>query len=131
MTASKLIDTSIWLDYFYQYKHTDVIEAAEIVWTSAVSVFEIKKKMLKDKVDTQKIEATMNFLFQESLIEPVFKETASLAAELSAQYGLAAVDALIYASAKIRKTHLITRDNDFRGLPDVTVLTGVKAPNSK
>ena len=123
MTGSKLIDTSIWLDYFYKYKYKEIIDVSEIMFISVLSLFEIRKKMYKDKLDSSKIEALMTFLEKKSLLQPVSKEITELAAQLSFQHGIAAVDALIYATALHYNAELITRDNDFRGLPNARVLS--------
>ena len=123
MTGSKLIDTSIWLDYFYKYKYKEIIDVSEIMFISVLSLFEIRKKMYKDKLDSSKIEALMTFLEKKSLLQPVSKEITELAAKISFQHGIAAVDALIYATALHYNAELITRDNDFRGLPNARVLS--------
>lgn len=123
MSVSKLVDTSVWLNYFFKSKHKEVIDSTEIVLVSVLSIFEIKKKMYKDKIDHQKIEAVISFLHKKSLVEPVTKEIAELAVQISIKHDIPAVDALIYATAQNRKAHLFTCDNDFRGLPEATVLS--------
>ena len=123
MSGFKLVDTSVWLDYFFKYKHKETIDSAEIVLVSVLSIFEIRKKMYKDKIDAHKIEAVMSFLHKKSLIEPVTKEIAELAAQISLKYGTPAMDALIYATAQKHKAHLFTCDNDFRRLPEVNILS--------
>lgn len=123
VSDSKFIDTSVWLDYFFKSKHREVIDSAEIVLVSVLSIFEIRKKMYKDKIDAQKIEEVMSFLQKKSLIEPVTKEIAELAVQISLKYETPAVDALIYATAQKHKAHLFTCDNDFRRLPEVTILS--------
>ena len=57
------------------------------------------------------------------LIVPVSAEISNKAVELSLQYKLGAMDALIYASAALHPAVLITCDNDFRKLPEVTILS--------
>ncbi len=123
MSGFKLVDTSVWLDYFYKYKHKETIDSAEIVLVSVLSIFEIRKKMYKDKIEIQKIEAVMSFLDKKSLVESVTKEIAELAVQISIKQDISAVDALIYATAQKHKAHLITCDNDFRRLSEVTILS--------
>lgn len=123
MTDSKLIDTSIWLDYLFKDKYKEIIDLSETVLISSLTIFEIRRKMLKDKLDHAAIEAALFFVQRKSLIEPVSTEIAELAAQLSVKHQLAAADALIYASAQHHRVQLITRDNDFRGLSGVTVLS--------
>ena len=123
MTDSKLIDTSVWLDYLFKDKYKEIIDLSETVLISSLTIFEIRRKMLKDKLDHAAIEAAMLFVDKKSLIEPVSTDIAELAAQLSDKHQLAAADSIIYATAQHRKVQLITRDNDFRGLPGVVVVS--------
>ena len=89
---------------------------------SVLTIFEIKKKMYKDKMDVALIEAAIAFIQKKSLVEPVSREIVDLAAQLSFQHQLAEADALIYATARHRNVQLITRDNDFQGLQETLIL---------
>ena len=53
---------------------------------------------------------------------PADVTTAVVAVQLSADHGLAAADAMIYATARLKRCELVTADADFRGLPGVTLL---------
>ena len=53
---------------------------------------------------------------------PADVTTAVVAVQLSADHGLAAADAMIYATAHLQRCELVTADADFRGLPGVTLL---------
>ena len=48
--------------------------------------------------------------------------TAVVAVQLSADRGLAAADAVIYATARLERCELVTLDADFRGLPGVVLI---------
>ena len=48
--------------------------------------------------------------------------TAVVAVQLSADHGLAAAKAVIYATARLQRCDLVTLDADFRGLPGVTLI---------
>ena len=48
---------------------------------------------------------------------PADVTTAVVAVQLSAEHGLAAADAMIYATARLQRCELVTADADFRGLP--------------
>ena len=61
----------------------------------------------------------MNFLKQRSNIIDVNTKIAEKAIEIYIEYKLATIDSIIYASAISNNAILITRDNDFRGLPNV------------
>ncbi|MBI4152445.1 PIN domain-containing protein [Candidatus Woesearchaeota archaeon] len=122
MTASRLIDTSIWLDYFYRSKFKEIIDTSEILFVSILSVFEIRRKLYKDKIDPDKAAAIMEFLQKKSLIQPLSREIAEAAAKISVYHGIPATVSLIYATAQHHQAELITRDNDFHGLENATIL---------
>jgi predicted nucleic acid-binding protein len=52
---------------------------------------------------------------------------AITAADLSVDHGLVAVDALIYATARLEGGELVTADPGSRGLPGVTLIEGADA----
>jgi len=122
VTASRLIDTSIWLDYFYRSKFKEIIDTSEILFVSILSVFEIRRKLYKDKIDPDKAATIMEFLQKKSLIQPISREIAEAATKISFYHGIPATDSLIYATAQHHQAELITRDNDFRGLENATIL---------
>jgi predicted nucleic acid-binding protein len=47
--------------------------------------------------------------------------TAIVAVDMSADHGLAPADAMINATARLKRCELVTADADFRGLPGVTL----------
>lgn len=122
MTDYKCIDSSVWLEYFFNSNFKEILEGKEILFISALSLFEIKKKLIKSKVSAEKIAKSLSFVKKRSLIISVENEIAEYAADLSVQHNLGAIDALIYASALRKNAKLITLDNDFRGLKDVLLL---------
>lgn len=122
MTDSKLLDSSIWLSYLTNKEFTELIELKEALYTSSLTLFEIKKKLLKEKTASNIINQSIAFIKQRSLILPLTKEIAENAADISYNSKLPAIDAMIYASAQMNKLTLFTRDNDFRGLPNVIIL---------
>ncbi len=119
MTESKFIDSSLWLDYFFNGNHKDIIEQHPLLMTSTLSWFEIKRKLQKEKIDPQKITRSLQFIQKKSLFIPVTFEIA----EKATPFDLPAVDALIYASALLQDAELLTKDNDFRGLKGALVLS--------
>lgn len=123
MTDSKLIDSSVWLEYLIHGKYKELFETKEILYLSVLSLFEIKRKLIRDKFNANQIITALEFLKKRMLIVPVSAEISDKAVELSLQYKLGTVDALIYASATLHPAVLITCDNDFRGLPEATVLS--------
>ena len=53
---------------------------------------------------------------------PAGVTTVVIAVQLSADHGLAAADAVIYATARLERCELVTLDADFRGLPGVVLV---------
>ena len=121
-TDSKLLDSSVWLAFLIERKHKDIIEVDEIFLLSSLSLFEIKKKLLKDKINHDSIIKTIEFIKSKNIILPVTKEIAENAADISIEKNIPSIDSIIYATAILNQAKLITLDNDFRNLPNVEIL---------
>ena len=122
MTDSKLLDSSIWLEYLIHGKYKEIIETQETLYISSLSLFEIKRKLTRDKFNEIQIIKALEYVKKRTLIILVSAEISEKAVELSLQHTLGAMDALIYASAIIQQAILLTCDNDFRALKEVTIL---------
>ncbi|MEK6921688.1 MAG: PIN domain-containing protein [Nanoarchaeota archaeon] len=131
MTDSKLIDSSVWLSYFFNGDYREIIESDDVLYLSALSVFEIRKKLWKEKIESAKIMKCMGYLTKRSLILDVTTEIADTAVAISIENQLAAVDALIYTTALLHDAVLITKDNDFRGLKRVNIFKLLEQSNLK
>lgn len=121
-TDSKLIDSSVWLAYLFNGTYSSIIESDEMLLLSVLSLFEIKKKLAKSKIDSNKISRSIEFIKKRSLIVPVNDEIAETAVEVALDNNLAIIDSLIYATSILNDSTLMTLDNDFRGLKSVIVL---------
>ena len=121
-TDSKLIDSSVWLGYLFNGSNSDVIDSNEILLLSVLSLFEIKKKLMKSKVENNKIVKSMEFVRKRSLIIPVSEEITEKALEFSLENDLSIIDSIIYATAVLNDSILTTLDNDFRGLENVNLM---------
>jgi len=121
MTDSKLIDSSLWLAYLFNGNNKKIIESDQILLLSVISLFEIERKLHKEKVLVVQIRKSMDFIKSRSLVIPVTADIAEKAVLLSLKYHLAAVDSLIYATALTQLATLVTLDNDFRGLQYVEI----------
>lgn len=122
MTAIKCLDSSAWLAYYFgdSLLVKELVEKGECtIVTSSLTIFEIKKKLLKLKKDTHPF---LTLVKQRGSIIIPATAIAEQAAELAVEKQLGAMDALIYVSARVISAELITRDNDFRGLPHVQML---------
>lgn len=122
MKESKIIDSSIWIAYLFNGLHSDIIDMDEMLLLCALSIFEIKKKLLKSNIETSKITKSIEFIKKRSLIIEVNDEIAERAVDFSIEKKLPIIDSLIYATAVLNKAILITSDNDFRSLKDVVII---------
>ncbi|MBI3035650.1 PIN domain-containing protein [Candidatus Woesearchaeota archaeon] len=120
-TDSKLIDSSLWLAYLFNDDYSDIIDSDEILLLSVLSLFEIKRKLLKSKVDDSKIIRSVEFVKKRSLMIPVSEEISEKAVDFSFENNLSTVDSIIYATAVFNDAVLLTLDNDFRNLENVIV----------
>lgn len=122
MTGIKCLDTSAWLAYYFAESAAvkEVVESNALIVTSALSIFEIKKKLLSLRKDVQEL---LQFISARSELIPLTVPLAEQAANIAVENRLGAMDALIYTTAQSRQAELVTGDNDFRGLPNVRLLT--------
>jgi len=122
-TECKLMDSSAWLSYFFatskQVKM--IIESNSMLYTSVISIFEIKRKLMRDGFEGD-LEGVLTFVEDRSIVINLDEDISLSAADLSIQYKLHAMDALIYASAKAMDSELVTADSDFEKLGDVMII---------
>jgi len=125
MIGSKIfIDSSVWLSYFFadSERAKELIESEEILFTSVISLFEIKRKLLKSKLDRNKINELIDYIKQRSVTIGLTLEICEKAAEISLTYKLSAIDSLIYTSSNINDSTLATSDYDFKEIRDVVII---------
>ncbi len=121
-TDSNFLDSSIWLAYFLDGHHKEVIESEKILFISTLSLFEIKKKLSGKKIPDKIIKEKLKFIKERAISLDLDSATAEQAAEISIKHKLPAIDSLVYATAIYHKAKLMTLDNDFRGLDNVELL---------
>ncbi len=121
MTEYKLIDSSLWIAYLFEGTCVSFIESEEILLLSALSLFEIKRKLHQKNIPNHVIMEKIEFVKKRSLVIPLSSEIAEQAAELSIQHNLPAIDSLIYTTTLMNDAVLITLDNDLRGLKNVII----------
>lgn len=122
VTAIKCLDSSAWLAYFFAESQDarELIESDALLITSSLSLFEIKKKLLLSKKGP---EPFLEFVKRRSqLIVPEIALTEK-AADLAVEHKLGAMDALLYATSLFHHAEFVTGDNDFRGLPGVSLIS--------
>ena len=122
VTDFKLIDSSVWIAYFLTGSFKELLEKDEMFFLSVLSLFEIKGILIKKDVPLEKVEISLKFVKNRSLLIDVNAEISEMAVDFSTKYKIPTIDSLIYASALKNNATLITLDNDFRGLDRVTIL---------
>lgn len=124
MRDSNFIDSSVWLEYFHNSNFREILEESNIhLFTSILSLFEIKKKLLKEKCSEEKINIILRFIKTHSLIINLNNKIVEKSAEISIEKNLPSFDSLIYISSLLNESTLLTLDNDFRGLNNVKFLS--------
>lgn len=121
---TKLLDSSAWIAYFIEsnQKAIRLINSSEALLTSAVSLFEVKRKLSYHGVPQEKLKISLEFIKQRSMVTDVNGELCEKAADFSLKYKLKAIDSIIYAAAQNNNVALVTCDSDFKNLPSVEVL---------
>lgn len=121
--GSKLIDSSIWIEYFIEGNFKEIIESKDILNTCILSLFEIKRVFKKNKsLELKKIKENINFIKQKSILINVNESIVEKAVDIAIKNDISAMDSLIYTSALGNDLEFITLDNDFRGLDKAKVL---------
>jgi len=118
------LDSSIWLAHLLEsnLQCSEIIESDVILYSSILTLFEVKKKLIKENFDKEKIILSINFIKKRSMIININEEIINIAINISIKNNLSAIDSLIYASALKMKAKFITADNDFRNLEYAEVI---------
>ena len=119
---SKLLDSSIWLEYFFEGSLASEIEDNKLKFISTLSLFEIKKKMLDKNVPEREIKEKLKLIKGKCISIDITDSISEEASEISYKNSLPAIDSLIYTTAIKNRCTLITLDNDFRKLDKVIIL---------
>lgn len=118
----RVLDSSIWLHYLHNGHYKKVIDSDEMLYITTLSLFEIKRKLLKEKHSKDKIKISLDLIKKRSIVMCIDEKMADRAAEISYEKNIPTVDALIYTCALLNNAILITTDNDFRGLENVEIV---------
>ncbi len=120
-----VVDSSCWVEIFSEgalaKKCQEEISSAERVIVPSLTVYEVYKK-IKQSTSEDVALAAASYMSQFD-VQPLTREIALLAADLSLQYKLGAADSFILAHSRDSSAQLLTLDNDFRGLPKTKVLS--------
>ncbi|MDP3881992.1 MAG: PIN domain-containing protein [Nanoarchaeota archaeon] len=122
MIGYKLLDSSIWVDYFVNGRFKDIIDSDGKSLLATISLIEIRKKLRKLKIPETEIKDKMSFLKMHSLLVNLDEKVADKASQLVTEKEMLVADSIVYASALLSNAELLTVDNDFRGLQGAQVL---------
>ncbi len=117
----KLADTCVWVELLADTptgrRYRSLFATPEQLLVPTLVICELRRWALRElgEADADRVMAAT----RNAHIVPLGEATALLAAELTVQYKLPALDALIYASALHHGATLITCDAHFEALPGV------------
>jgi len=116
-----LVDSSGWLEYFADGKNVDFfvssIEDTENLMVSTINIYEVYKKVLREKDEESAIQAVA--VMQNGRIIDVDTSISLTAAKLSYDLKIPMADSLILSTARLNNAVLWTQDSDFENIPDV------------
>ncbi|MBM9548698.1 type II toxin-antitoxin system VapC family toxin [Leptospira sp. 201903074] len=116
-----VVDSSGWLEYFTgtsrAHLFAEPIEKTEILIVPSLSLFEIFKKVYKERGEDLALKMVAHM--QLGTVVNLDSRISIYAAKISAEKSIPMADSIIYATAQLNKATLWTQDNDFRGLPGV------------
>jgi predicted nucleic acid-binding protein len=123
----RVVDSSGWIEFFGDGPLAEAfaphLEPPEEIVTPSLVMYEVYRwaRRTCSERDAAEIVAFLEYTH----LAPADQVVAVMAADYGLQYGLAAADALIYATARFSQCELITADAHFRGLPRVTLVSEV------
>jgi toxin FitB len=121
-----LVDSTGWVEYLGDgskaQSFAPYLERPERVFLPTIVVYEVYKKLLRERSDSLAQEfLSQAFEFHERIVA-LDISLAELAARISIDTKLAMADAIIYAATKTYRATLITSDTHFSGLDSVTLI---------
>lgn len=124
-TASKFLDSSAWLAYYFgeQKRARDIIESQVPLSVSILSLYEIERKLSKLEYPSKAIEEFLEFLQQRATPCPLTPLICKAAVALSIKHKLSAMDSLIFSTAHVDGQVFVTGDLDFKGLNGVEFIS--------
>lgn len=122
-----LLDTSAWIEFFIKSKQGEKVRSylkTENCYTSIVNIAEISNWAAKQKLDGREL---VSYIIELTQVLNLTMKIAFLAGELNFQrkkfvknWGL--VDSVILSTAQIYNLKILTKDSQFKNLPNVELL---------
>ncbi len=117
MSATHVVDSSGWLEYFTDSDRADLfapaIEDTEHLLVPVISIYEVFKKVLRERGEDDALQVAS--LMQAGRVIDLDGELVLEAA----RHALPMADSLIYATALRHGATLWTQDEHFKDLPEV------------
>jgi len=121
---TRVVDSSGWIEYLADgplaAAFAPYLAPPEDVLTPAAVLYDVYRWARREGGDAPAMEAVAQL--EQTRLVPADHIVAITAADLSIDHGLAAADALIYATARLEGCELVTANIDFRGVPGVTLI---------
>jgi len=126
MTGSNvLLDSSVWINYFLgvdertkEYVETDKY----ILFCSSISIFEVKKKFLKNGSTESDAFRALGLMKERCVVIDAGEEICEKSASDSVRHNLHFADSIIYRTALEHNAQLVTMDSHFKGLDGVDLI---------
>lgn len=116
-----VVDSSGWLEYFADAPNADffapAIENTGGLVVPSLSIFEVFKKLLGQRSETEAMEAAT--LMMQGQVVDLNAGLSMDAARLSREWRLPLADSVILATARANQAVLLTQDADFKDIPGV------------
>ena len=123
MNMNVTFDSSAWIEYFSGSELGQIarsyIDTDDVVFTSTISLMEIKSKYQREKKSWND---RIKFIIDRSTIVEIDDTLALAAADFRTESGLHSIDAVIYATATLTKSKLVTKDSHFKNMKNVIML---------
>jgi predicted nucleic acid-binding protein len=121
-----VIDSSGWLDYFMDGKHSATylkyLQSDKPIWLPSLVIYEVYKKVCRERSEADALLAVTQMEGQSEAVIPLDDQLAMSAADVSLRHNLAMADAIIYTTAQQEEAILVTGDKHFKGLPNVVLV---------
>ena len=119
-----VLDSSVWIEHLADgplaARCASYLVAEREIITPVQVLYEVYRWTLRHVGERAAMEVVGHM--ECTRFAPATVTTAVVAVQSSADHGLAAAGAVIYATARLERCELVTLDADFRGLPGVVLI---------
>ncbi len=120
-TASNVVDSSAWLEFFKKSDraalYREAILDAERLLVPVICLYEVFKTLSRQRSEVEALQAVA--AMEQGRVIELSADLALLAAKLSLEHSLPMADASILATTYSEQAELWTQDADFEGLRDI------------